>query len=226
MRRKGARTNYPRLRGASSAARRLWEFGHFRAISLHWKRGLVGTIGVLVGTVDNVQGTCVSNRAVCRGTRTGEPCNEHPCLLSLHACEPRARQSRTQPSFRSTHRGGAVPPTGPPRPRRIEFDQATVPITPGRPPEGSTIHRTGRARRTTQQVVSQLGTTAGKRLEAGAGESGGPHRASDIRGAVGASRERHPRRRFSNIGRVVLCTRAGESTRKRPIRRGWPPIVI
>ena len=30
------------------------------------------------------------------GTRAGESCNEHPVLLSLPACEPRARQCRTQ----------------------------------------------------------------------------------------------------------------------------------
>ena len=44
----------------------------------------------------------------------------------------------------------------------------------GQPPEGSTIHRTGRAQKTTPQVVSELVPTAGERQEAGAGESEAP----------------------------------------------------
>ena len=45
MRRKGARTNYPRLRGASSAAREIWDFGNFRAVSLYSNKGFGDGLG-------------------------------------------------------------------------------------------------------------------------------------------------------------------------------------
>ena len=64
------------------------------------------------------------------GTRPGESCNEHLILLSLPACEPRARQRRTH---------SALPSDAPRRPFRKRAhhvraasrpDRATVPITP------------------------------------------------------------------------------------------------
>ena len=44
----------------------------------------------------------------------------------------------------------------------------------GQPPEGSRIHRTGRAQKTPPQVVSELVPTAGERQEVDAGESEAP----------------------------------------------------
>ena len=75
------------------------------------------------------------------------PVTNIPCLLSLPACEPRAEQRRTQAPFRPTHRGGAVPSTGPPCPRRVAIKQAPCRLRQAGSPEGSPIHRTGRGRK-------------------------------------------------------------------------------
>ena len=108
-------------------------------------------------------------------TRAGESCNEHPILLSPPACEPRAEQTpdSDHPSEDAPWQGrSADGPTTicnvPQESMERRADYA------GQPPEGSTIHRTGRAQKTTQQVVSELVTTAGKRLEASAGKSEAP----------------------------------------------------
>ena len=147
MRRKGARTNYPRLRGASSAARRSGPFGQF------W-----GCFATFADCCGDGQGACGDSDTMYRVPGAESPCcvprgqdpahpvtNIHSAVTDLPAS--RAQQHRTQPPFRPTHRGGTVPPTGPPRPRRVATKQTTVPTTPGQPPEGSTIHRTGRGRK-------------------------------------------------------------------------------
>ena len=121
-----------------------------------------------------------------------------------------------KPPFRVTHCGGRSangPTTSAPRRGR----SSAVPITP-RPiwRDRGSIARGARGT-TTRQVVSELGTTAGKRLEAGAGKveapSTGQHRP---RSCEGRQRGGATQGRFWNIGRVVLCTRAGESSWQRP----------
>ena len=109
------------------------------------------------------------------GTRAGESCNEHPILLSLPACEPRAEQTPDpdHPSEDAPWQGRSAdgPTTICDVPRESSERRAD---SAGQPPEGSRIHRTGRAQKTTPQVVSELVPTAGKRQEAGAGESEAP----------------------------------------------------
>ena len=150
------------------------------------------------------------------GTRAGESCNEHPfCCHCLPATRAQSNAGPDSP-FRLTHRGGRSnqgPTTSAPRRERT----SNVLIEPSHQLEGSPIHRTGRARKRPRQVVSELDTTAGKRLEAGAGRveapSKGQHRPRSCEGRQGGRRRWG---RFWNIGRVVLCTRAGESSQQQP----------
>ena len=148
-----------------------------------------------------------------------EPGNPVTSIRFCCHCLPATRaQSNAGPDspFRLTHRGGRSnqgPTTSAPRRER----PSNVLIEPSHQLEGSPIHRTGRARKRPRQVVSELDTTAGKRLEAGAGRveapSKGQHRPRSCEGRQGGRRRWG---RFWNIGRVVLCTRAGESSQQQP----------
>ena len=117
------------------------------------------------------------------GTRAGESCNEHPfCCHCLPATREQSNAGPDSP-FRLTHRGGRSnkgPTTSAPRCDRT----SNVLIEPSHQLEGSTIHCTGRARKRPRQVVSELDTTAGKRLEAGAGRVEAPRRGNIVQGAV------------------------------------------
>ena len=65
------------------------------------------------------------------GTRAGESCNEHPpVLLSLPACEPRARQRRTQTTLPTDAPWRPFRQRAHHRPRRDAAARATVPTTP------------------------------------------------------------------------------------------------
>ena len=124
------------------------------------------------------------------GTRAGESCNEHPfCCHCLPATREQSNAGPDSP-FRLTHRGGRSnkgPTTSAPRRERT----SNVLIEPSHQLEGSPIHRTGRARKRPRQVVSELDTTAGKRLEAGAGRveapSKGQHRPRSCEGRQGSA---------------------------------------
>ena len=111
---------------------------------------------------------------------TGYMNRGHPVICNLQLSSgsvsprlpaaPRARQRRPPCTLPTDAPWRPVHTRAHHRPRRVAAEQATVPTTPGIAPEGSPIHRTGRARTRPRQVVSEPNTTAGKRLEAGAGE--------------------------------------------------------
>ena len=107
MRRKGAQTNYPRLRGAASAARRFRDFGHFWAISLHGNEGFGDSRGACGDRGLMYRGTChLRNRAVPWGQETGNPVTNIP--FCYHCLPVNRTQSNAGPDspFRLTHRGG------------------------------------------------------------------------------------------------------------------------
>ena len=122
-----------------------------------------------------------------------EPGNPVTSIRFCGHCLPATRaQSNAGPDspFRLTHRGGCSnqgPTTSAPRRERT----SNVLIEPSHQLEGSPIHRTGCARKRPRQVISELGTTTGKRLEEGAGRvealSTGQHRPRSCEGRQGSA---------------------------------------
>ena len=125
--------------------------------------------------------------------RGQEPGNLVTSISFCYHCLPADRtQGNAGPNspFRVTHRGGrSVNGSTTSAPRRAsssdraDYAQSHL--------EGSWIHRTGRTWRTTHQVVSEQGTTTGKRLEEGAGRveapSTGQHRPRSCEGRQGSA---------------------------------------
>ena len=125
-------------------------------------------------------------------------CN-HSILLSTRLlASPRAGDTGANAPFRVTHHRGPFLKGPTTHPRRVAAERASVPIEPCDPQEGSTIHRTGRARKTT--------TTSGFRAGSHGGEASGSKRWQSGAPIDGASLSKEAR---------------GEAPGGAPPRRGW-----
>ena len=159
------------------------------------------------------------------GTRAGESCNARPySAVSLPANRAQSER-RTQTILPKTHRGRAVPPTGPPPSATCRKNRSSaVPIQPGsHPRDRESIARGARRKPLHKWFRSWFPPRGSVRKRAPARVR--PHRrATSPRSCEGRQRGGAAQGRFQNIGRVVLCTRAGESPPQAAIRRGWPPI--
>ena len=176
MRRKGARTNYPRLCGASSAARRSGPFGQFWGDFATFAEHCGDGRGACGDGVLKYRRPCwLRNGAVHRGTRAGESCNEHPefCVTRLPANRAQS-DAGPKPSFRRRTAAEPFRQRAHHHPRRADRDRATCRLRRANQPEGSSIHRMWRARKNHPTSGFGAESTTGKRLEAGAGQSGGP----------------------------------------------------
>ena len=111
MQHKGVQTNCLRLHGASSAARRFWDFGHFWAISLHGNEGFGDGLGACGERGLMYRGTYpLRNHVVPWGQKTGNPVTNIP--FCYHCLPMNRAQSNAGPDspFRLAHRGGRSNP--------------------------------------------------------------------------------------------------------------------
>ena len=159
------------------------------------------------------------------GTRAGDSCNERP-YSAVIACLRTARRATPDPDHPSEDaprqgRSADGPTTICDVPQE---STSAVPITPGNHPrDRRSIARGARRKPHDKWFRSWFPPRGSVRKRAPARVR--PHRrATSPRSCGGRQRGGAAQGRFQNIGRGVLCTRAGESAPQAAIRRGWPPF--
>ena len=150
------------------------------------------------------------------GTRRWEPCNEHPFCCHCLPANRAQGNAGPYPPFRLTHRSGRSakgPTTSAPR-RDRSSDRADY----AWPSAGGIVDPShgARAEKPRAKWFRSWTPLRGSVWKQAPVEWRPLRWAITIQGVVGVLGERRYQGRFQNIGRVVLCTRAGESSRQRP----------
>ena len=158
--------------------------------------------------------------------RGQEPGNlvKHILFCCHHLPANRAQsERRTRTILPKTHRGRAVPPTGPPPSATCrENRRSAVPITPGSHPRDRRSIAWGARRKPLNKWFRNWFPPRGSVRRRAPARVRPQRRANPSQGAVEAQGGAPHSGRFQSIGRGVLCTRAGESPQPAAIRRGWP----